>query len=159
MVGEIRDAETADFAVKAAMTGHLVLSTLHTNDAPSAINRLVNMGLPPFLVASAQITVVAQRLVRRICGNCKSAYTPLEEDLLRVPELASEAADGSLTFFRGDGCEHCAGTGYSGRVGVYEIMLVTDRLEEMILNQESSGALKNAAVDGGMRPAAAGRLR
>ena len=87
MVGEIRDAETADFAVKAAMTGHLVLSTLHTNDAPSAINRLVNMGLPPFLVASAQITVVAQRLVRRICGNCKSAYTPSEEDLLRVPEL------------------------------------------------------------------------
>ncbi len=152
MVGEIRDAETADFAVKAAMTGHLVLSTLHTNDAPSAINRLVNMGLPPFLVASAQITVVAQRLVRRICDKCKSAYTPSEEDLQRVPELVSEFADGQLTFYKGAGCEHCAGTGYSGRVGVYEIMQVTDRLEEMVLNQESSGALKSAAVAAGMRP-------
>ncbi len=162
MVGEIRDAETADFAVKAAMTGHLVLSTLHTNDAPSAINRLINMGLPPFLVASAQITVVAQRLVRRICAQCKRPYAPSEEELLRVPEIADELAGGTLQLFKGAGCEHCAGTGYSGRAGVYEIMRITDQLESMILNQESSGALKTAAVAAGMRPlrqAACDKLR
>ncbi len=147
MVGEIRDAETADFAVKAAMTGHLVLSTLHTNDAAGTINRLVNMGLPPFLVASAQITVVAQRLLRRICQKCKAPCEPDPAELARVPELK----DQDLVFHRGAGCERCNGTGFSGRVGIYEIMPVSERMEKMILDNEPASRLKQAALEEGMR--------
>jgi type IV pilus assembly protein PilB len=147
MVGEIRDAETADFAVKAAMTGHLVLSTLHTNDAAGTINRLVNMGLPPFLVASAQITVVAQRLLRRICQECKAPYEPDPAELARVPELK----DQDLVFYRGVGCDRCNGTGFSGRVGIYEIMPVSERMEKMILENEPASRLKQAALEEGMR--------
>lgn len=150
MVGEIRDAETADFAVKAAMTGHLVLSTLHTNDAPGAVSRLVNMGLPPFLVASAQITVVAQRLMRRICKQCKEPFEPEPQDLLRLPELQDRNADTPL--YRGAGCEHCGGTGYAGRVGIYEIMPVGEAMEKLILANAPTSELAAVAREQGMRP-------
>lgn len=148
MVGEIRDAETADFAVKASMTGHLVLSTLHTNDAAGAVNRLVNMGVPPFLVSSAQLTVVAQRLMRTICPDCKQVVESPAESA-RIPELA-ELPEPPV-FYEGAGCDRCNGTGYSGRTGVYEILPVSDRMEKMILAQETAGALKRVAVEEGMR--------
>lgn len=147
MVGEIRDAETADFAVKAAMTGHLVLSTLHTNDAPSSINRLTNMGLPPFLVASAQITVVAQRLMRRLCPRCKAPHEPDAQALQRVPELQGK----DVVCYSGEGCEHCNGTGYAGRVGIYEIMPVSERMEKMILENAPASVLRAVAREEGMR--------
>src|SRR5688572_18179366 len=148
MVGEIRDHETAEIAVKAALTGHLVLSTLHTNDAPSAVNRLMNMGIEPFLVASSLNLVCAQRLVRRICRNCT------EPDPTPVPALmqAGFTAEDANTVKpnRGRGCERCNNTGYKGRVGLYEVMEVTDELRELILVGASSLELRRKAVDEGM---------
>ncbi len=146
MIGEIRDAETADFAVKAAMTGHLVLSTLHTNDAASAVNRLVNMGVEPYLVASVGLTVIGQRLVRRICPHCKTEDDPARRD--RLAPLAG--APVSMPIWRGAGCEHCGGTGFRGRVGVYEVLSVTEALEPLILGRAPAGELKRAAVAQGM---------
>jgi type IV pilus assembly protein PilB len=148
LVGEIRDFETAEIAVKAALTGHLVLSTLHTNDAPSTVNRLMNMGIEPFLVASSLNLVCAQRLVRRICRNCT------EPDPMPVPALmqagfSAEDAN-TVTPNRGQGCERCNHTGYKGRVGLYEVMDVTDELRELILVGASSLELRRKAVDEGM---------
>lgn len=145
MVGEIRDAETADIALKASMTGHLVLSTLHTNDAAGAINRLVNMGIPPYLVASAQVTVIAQRLMRRLCEHCKQACEPEIETL-----KAMGLEPGGMTFYKAVGCPECAGTGYNGRMGIYECFQVNDRIVDLILKSEPAGALKAAAVEDGM---------
>ncbi len=145
MLGEIRDAVTADFAVKAAMTGHLVLSTLHTNDAAGAISRLINMGVPAFQVASAGITVVAQRLLRRICTSCR---TPVDIDPALRQRLGDEAAP--MEFFRGAGCERCNGTGYAGRVGIYEIMRVSERMEPLIMEHAPAGTLRRVAVEEGM---------
>ena len=148
LVGEIRDFETAEIAVKAALTGHLVLSTLHTNDAPSTVNRLMNMGIEPFLVASSLNLVCAQRLVRRICQNCK------EPDPTPVPALmqAGFSAEDANTVKpnRGKGCDRCNNTGYKGRVGLYEVMEVTDELRELILVGASSLELRRKAVDEGM---------
>src|SRR5688572_19294042 len=148
LVGEIRDFETAEIAVKAALTGHLVLSTLHTNDAPSTINRLMNMGIEPFLVASSLHLICAQRLVRRICTQCK-------EDHPHPPEAMTTAgftAEESKTVMpkRGKGCERCNGTGYKGRVGLYEVMEITEELRELILVGASSLEIKKKAVDEGM---------
>jgi type IV pilus assembly protein PilB len=145
MVGEIRDAETADIALKSAMTGHLVLSTLHTNDAAGAINRLVNMGIPPYLVASAQITVIAQRLMRRLCGHCKAEDAP-EPEILKVLDIEADA----FTIYKAVGCEQCSGTGYHGRMGIFEIFQVNDRLIDLILANEPARVLKTAAVEDGM---------
>ncbi len=156
MVGEIRDAETADIALKAAMTGHLVLSTLHTNDAAGAISRLVHMGIPPYLVASAQITVVAQRLMRRLCEKCKTPFTP-GNDMLRAMEIAAE----DKTLYQSVGCPECAGTGYHGRIGIYEILQVSDRIMDLILKDQPAKAIKEAAMLEGMqtlREAAAAKL-
>lgn len=156
MVGEIRDADTADIALKAAMTGHLVLSTLHTNDAAGAISRLVNMGIPPYLVASAQITVVAQRLMRRLCAKCKTPYTP-EGESFRAMGLDI----GDTALYKAVGCPECAGTGYHGRIGIYELLQVTDRIVDLILKDQPARAIKEAAVAGGMttlREAAISRL-
>ncbi len=148
LVGEIRDFETAEIAVKASLTGHLVLSTLHTNDAPGTISRLMNMGIEPFLVASSVNLICAQRLVRRICTQCK-------EDHPTPPEAMTTAGftpDESKTVIpkRGKGCERCNGTGYKGRVGLYEVMEITEELRELILVGASALELKRKAVDEGM---------
>jgi type IV pilus assembly protein PilB len=148
LVGEIRDFETAEIAVKAALTGHLVLSTLHTNDAPSTINRLMNMGIEPFLVASSLNLVCAQRLVRRVCVNCK-----IEDDVpppaLEQIGFTSELA-GTVKPKKGKGCEKCNKTGYKGRVGLYEVMEITDELRELILVGASALELRRKAIEEGM---------
>src|SRR3989441_8000584 len=131
LVGEIRDFETAEIAVKAALTGHLVLSTLHTNDAPSTINRLMNMGIEPFLVASSVHLICAQRLVRRVCSNCKEP-APLPPPALVQAGFSQDDA-GAVTPFKGVGCDRCNLTGYKGRVGLYEVMETSEELSELIL--------------------------
>ena len=148
LVGEIRDFETAEIAVKAALTGHLVLSTLHTNDAPSTINRLMNMGIEPFLVASSVHLICAQRLVRRICTECKEA-APQSPEALAQAGFNEEDAN-SVTPMKGAGCERCNQTGYKGRVGLYEVMAVADELRELILVGASGLELRRKAIDEGM---------
>ena len=148
LVGEIRDFETAEIAVKAALTGHLVLSTLHTNDAPSTVNRLMNMGIEPFLVASSLNLVCAQRLVRRICKNCAESHPTPAPALLQAGFTAEDA--NSVVPNKGKGCEKCNHTGYKGRVGLYEVMEVTEELRELILVGASSLELRRKAVDDGM---------
>jgi type IV pilus assembly protein PilB len=148
LVGEIRDFETAEIAVKAALTGHLVLSTLHTNDAPSTVNRLMNMGIEPFLVASSVNLICAQRLVRRVCAKCKEDH-PTPPQALVEAGFTPEEANGIVPK-RGKGCETCNNTGYKGRVGLYEIMEVTDELRELILVGASALELRRKAVEEGM---------
>src|SRR6516165_7573130 len=131
LVGEIRDFETAEIAVKAALTGHLVLSTLHTNDAPSTINRLMNMGIEPFLVASSVHLICAQRLVRVNCPRCKQAHPHPPQALMQAGFSAEDA--GSVTPMKGSGCDYCNGTGYKGRMGLFEVMEITEELRELIL--------------------------
>jgi type IV pilus assembly protein PilB len=148
LVGEIRDFETAEVAIKAAMTGHLVLSTLHTNDAPSSINRLMNMGIEPFLVATSVHMVVAQRLVRRVCTFCKEPHEVPPAGLVNVG--FSEHESRTLKLFKGRGCDRCSGTGYKGRLGLYEVMEIDDELRELILSGASSYELRQKAIQGGM---------
>jgi type IV pilus assembly protein PilB len=148
LVGEIRDFETAEIAVKAALTGHLVLSTLHTNDAPSTISRLMNMGIEPFLVATSVNLIQAQRLVRRICKECKAEVRVPVEAIIDVGFPPSEAKD--VKAFKGAGCSACNGTGYKGRVGLYEVMEVTDDMRELILIGASGLELRKKAIEQGM---------
>jgi type IV pilus assembly protein PilB len=148
LVGEIRDFETAEIAVKAALTGHLVLSTLHTNDAPSTINRLMNMGIEPFLVASSLNLVCAQRLVRRICSHCKVAEPVAPQALEQIGFSADDAR--AVTPYKGKGCEKCNNTGYKGRVGLYEVMEITNELRELILVGASALELRRKAIEEGM---------
>jgi len=148
LVGEIRDFETAEIAVKAALTGHLVLSTLHTNDAPSTINRLMNMGIEPFLVASSVHLICAQRLVRRICTNCKEP-NPMTPEALITAGFSEEDA-GSVTPMKGAGCDKCNTTGYKGRVGLYEVMEIGEELRELILVGASGLELRRKAMEEGM---------
>src|SRR4249920_456547 len=148
LVGEIRDFETAEIAVKAALTGHLVLSTLHTNDAPSTINRLMNMGIEPFLVASSVHLICAQRLVRRVCSNCKEPH-PMPPAALVQAGYNPEDAN-TVTPMKGKGCDRCNNTGYKGRVGLYEVMEVTEELRELVLVGASGLELRRKAVDEGM---------
>ena len=148
LVGEIRDFETAEIAIKAALTGHLVLSTLHTNDAPSTVNRLMNMGIEPFLVASAVNLIGAQRLVRRVCTNCGEPQPTPAQALEEIGFTAEEAR--TVVPRRGVGCEKCNDTGYKGRVGLYEVMAVTDELREMILVGASTLELRSKAIEHGM---------
>ena len=148
LVGEIRDFETAEVAIKAAMTGHLVLSTLHTNDAPSTINRLMNMGIEPFLVATSVHLIVAQRLVRRVCTFCKE---PLEVPPAALVDVGfSEQEAKSVKLFRGRGCERCSQTGYRGRIALYEVMECTDDTRELILSGASAIELRQHAIEQGM---------
>ena len=147
MVGEIRDGETAQIAIESALTGHLVLSTLHTNDAAGAITRLIDMGIEPFLVASALVGVIAQRLVRRICPNCREAYTPPEE---AVAKFGLNLADTNIVFYHGRGCDHCKGTGYKGRSGIYEMMTVNENVRPLILRNAPTIEVKDAAIENGM---------
>jgi type IV pilus assembly protein PilB len=148
LVGEIRDFETAEIAIKAALTGHLVLSTLHTNDAPSTISRLVNMGIEPFLVATSVNLIQAQRLIRRICQNCIEEHPYPVEGLIEIGFSPDEAA--SVKTFKGRGCETCLNTGYKGRVGLYEVMEITDELRELIIIGASAIELRRKAIDLGM---------
>jgi type IV pilus assembly protein PilB len=148
LVGEIRDFETAEIAVKAALTGHLVLSTLHTNDAPSTVNRLMNMGIEPFLVASSVHLICAQRLVRRVCANCKEP-APLPPPALMQAGFSPADAD-SVTPFKGVGCDRCNLTGYKGRIGLYEVMEIAEELRELILVGASGTELRRKAIDEGM---------
>ncbi len=149
LVGEIRDKETAEIAVQASLTGHLVFSTLHTNDAPSAIARLLDLGLEPFLVTATMEGIIAQRLVRKICLNCKSEYTPAEEQLMEL-ELKPEDVQGR-TFYYGKGCEQCNNTGYRGRYGLYEMMTLDDDVRDMIIQHASTQVLRAEAKKRGMR--------
>ena len=148
MVGEIRDLETGSIAIKAALTGHLVLSTLHTNDAPSTVTRMIDMGIEPFNVASAVNLIVAQRLVRRICSGCKQEHVYSPEEL-KALGLTQKDATG-LTFWKGAGCDTCAGTGYKGRQGLYEVMLLSSALRRMVLKGGSTEELRALAVEEGM---------
>ncbi|UCD25706.1 MAG: type IV-A pilus assembly ATPase PilB [Gemmatimonadota bacterium] len=148
MVGEIRDIETGSIAIKAALTGHLVLSTLHTNDAPSTVTRMIDMGIEPFNVASAVNLIVAQRLVRRICSDCKGEYDYTVEELSALGISESEAE--GITFYKGSGCDTCGETGYKGRQGLYEVMAMTPELRRMVLRGASAAELKDQAVEEGM---------
>ncbi|MEJ2236730.1 MAG: type IV-A pilus assembly ATPase PilB [Gemmatimonadales bacterium] len=148
MVGEIRDIETGSIAIKAALTGHLVLSTLHTNDAPSTVTRMIDMGIEPFNVASAVNLIVAQRLVRRICTDCKQEYKYSDEELSALAISSADAA--GITFYRGEGCDACGGTGYRGRQGLYEVMWMSPELRRMVLRGASTAELKDQAVEDGM---------
>jgi type IV pilus assembly protein PilB len=157
LVGEIRDFETAEIAVKAALTGHLVLSTLHTNDAPSTINRLMNMGIEPFLVASSLNLVCAQRLVRRICKNCTEPDPTPPPALMQAGFSAEDAK--KVVPNRGKGCEKCNNTGYKGRVGLYEVMEITEEIRELVLVGASALELRRKAVEEGMLTLRASGLR
>jgi type IV pilus assembly protein PilB len=149
LVGEIRDLETAEIAVHASLTGHLVLSTLHTNDAPSSIARILDLGLEPFLVTATLEAIVAQRLVRTICPRCKEEFTPTEDILLEL-DLTPEQVSGR-TFYHGAGCDYCRGTGYSGRMAIYEIMVMDDTLRELVAQRSSTTVIRDAARKRGMR--------
>ena len=151
MVGEMRDQETAMIAIEAALTGHLVFSTLHTNDAPGAIARLMDMGVEPFLIASSTVGVMAQRLLRRVCEKCKQPYEPPRDAIRRLGMNLDEIDKSRVTFYRGRGCDVCKGTGYKGRVGCYELMPVSDKVRELILAHASAYAIREAAIEAGMR--------
>ena len=150
MVGEIRDLETAEIAIQAALTGHLVLSTVHTNDAPGAITRLVDMGVEPFLVASSIVGILAQRLVRTLCSSCKEPY-PASEEEVRELGLSPDMIGPKPTFWRGKGCPNCLGMGYLGRTGIYELMLPSDDIRQLILQNVDSNTIKKKAMAQGMR--------
>jgi type IV pilus assembly protein PilB len=152
MVGEIRDSETAKISIEAALTGHLVLSTLHTNDAPQALTRLNEMGVEPFLTGAAVSAVLAQRLARRLCAHCSEMYTPSVEDLLKArvsPEVAA-AADG-MVFYRKGGCPRCGQTGYKGRVGIFQLLEMSETLEQLSVRKSSRDEIERAAIAEGMR--------
>jgi type IV pilus assembly protein PilB len=150
MVGEIRDFETAEIAIKAALTGHMVLSTLHTNDAPSTINRLLNMGIEPFLVSSSVNCVVAQRLARRICSECAEEDREVSAAELEKAGMTSAEAAGCKPA-KGQGCGSCSDTGYKGRIALYEVMVLSDTLKEFVLNGASAAEIRQQAVREGMK--------
>jgi general secretion pathway protein E len=149
MVGEIRDGETAGIAVQAANTGHLVFSTLHTNDAPGAVTRMINLGVEPYLVASAVIAVVAQRLVRLICPYCKESYVPTEAQLKELGFTAKDLKEGIL--WRGKGCEQCLGRGLFGRTAIYEIFVIDEQARDEVISRTSASVIKQHAVGRGLR--------
>lgn len=146
MVGEMRDRETAEIAIQAALTGHLVFSTLHTNDAPGAMTRMIDMGVEPFLVSSSVIGVLAQRLVRTICPECREKYVPTKEELKDVGIVSSE----KMEFQKGKGCAKCMNTGYKGRIGIYELMVPEDKIRNAIISKSSSDEIRKLAVANGM---------
>ena len=149
LIGEVRDLETAQIAVESSLTGHIVYSTLHTNDAPSSITRILDLGLEPFLIAATLEGVIAQRLARRICLQCKTPYDPTEQELYELELTASETQ--GREFYFGKGCKSCNGTGYKGRVALFELMLVNDRLRNLIMKAASTAELRSAAREDGMR--------
>jgi type IV pilus assembly protein PilB len=149
LVGEIRDYETAEIAVKASLTGHLVLSTLHTNDAPSTVSRLVNMGIEPFLVGTAVNLIQAQRLIRKVCANCKVEITDMpHKTLIEIGVDPKEV--GSFKLYKGKGCGTCNGTGYKGRVGLYEVMEISEGIRDLVMVGATAVEIKRKALDDGM---------
>jgi len=149
MVGEIRDRETAEIAVQAALTGHLVFSSLHTNDAAAALPRLLDMGVEPFLIASSVIGVIGQRLVRVVCKRCRTTYRP-DTDVLAELGLSERGKGEEITFARGEGCQICSGRGYRGRTGVFEVLGMSDSVKRLVLEKRSALEVKDAAVAQGM---------
>src|SRR5256714_1517140 len=152
MVGEIRDGETARISIEAALTGHFVLSTLHTNDAPGALTRLNEMGVEPFLVGSAVTGVLAQRLARKLCTHCCEMYQPSVDELLKArvsPDVAA-SADG-MVFYRKKGCPRCGQTGYKGRIGVYQLLQMTEAIETLAAQKASREGIERSAMEAGMR--------
>lgn len=151
MVGEIRDRETAEIAIQASLTGHLVLSTLHTNDAASAVTRLVDMGVEPFLVASSLIGLLAQRLVRKVCSACRRVHEPTDEELLELGLTGERLAEArQKVIYEPVGCPECNDTGYRGREGIYEMMPVDDDVRALILKNVDSNSILKAAIQNGM---------
>jgi type II secretory ATPase GspE/PulE/Tfp pilus assembly ATPase PilB-like protein len=150
MVGEVRDSETADIALKAALTGHLVLSTLHTNDAPGAVLRLLNMNLEPFIVASSLRLILAQRLVRRLCPDCKAVDESVRDHLATLAAKDDVSLPRSATVYKAVGCARCGSSGYRGRTGIHEVLKVTTRIENMILSRADAPAIRDAARRDGM---------
>jgi general secretion pathway protein E len=148
MVGEVRDEETARMAIQSSLTGHLVFSTLHTNDSAGAISRLLDLGVEPYLVSSSLISVLAQRLVRKICPECRERYEPAEHELR---ELGIGADKSSGQFYVGAGCGKCFNTGYKGRTGIYELMMVDEEIREMIHVRQTAGAIKDKAIEKGLQ--------
>jgi general secretion pathway protein E len=149
MVGEIRDAETANIAIQSSLTGHLVFSTLHTNDAPGAVSRLLDLGVEPYLVASTVNASLAQRLVRRICPDCREAVEATPAMLEDLAITVDDLPDGKV--FHGRGCDRCMGSGYRGRVGIYELMVVDDIVRSQIMSREPASTIKRDAVERGLR--------
>jgi type IV pilus assembly protein PilB len=149
LVGEIRDLETAEIAAQASLTGHLVFTTLHTNDAPSSIARLLDLGVEPFLVTATLEGIIAERLVRKICEKCKTPFEPSEGQLVELG-LSPDDVKGKKLFY-GQGCDKCNNTGYRGRTGVFEIMLFNDEMRDLIMNQASTSVLRAAAQKAGMK--------
>ncbi len=149
LVGETRDLETAEISIQASLTGHIVFTTLHTNDAPSAITRLRDMGLPTFLITATVEAVLAQRLVRKICNNCRTEFTPSPEVAMELGMTPEEAS--LKKFFYGKGCEKCNNTGYKGRMGIYELLVMNEELREMIVSEASLDAFREACRKFGMR--------
>jgi type IV pilus assembly protein PilB len=150
MVGEIRDLETAETAIEAALTGHLVLSTLHTNDAASATTRLVDMGVEPFLISATLIGVLAQRLARKICPNCKVPYNPPPEAVARLG-VKQDPDSPPITFYRGKGCENCRHTGYKGRTGIHELLILNDEVNDLIVRRAPLAEIREAGRANGMK--------
>ena len=146
MVGEMRDLETAEMAIQAALTGHLVFSTLHTNDAPGAVTRMIDMGLEPFLISSSVAAVLAQRLLRTICPKCKEKYTPTKEALKDIGLNEKE----KIEFYRGKGCSKCANTGYKGRIGIFELMMLDEKIRNLIVAKTTLEEIRKQAVASGM---------
>jgi len=149
MIGEIRDLETAQIAVQSALTGHLVLSTVHTNDAPSTVNRLLDMGVEDYLLTSTVIGILAQRLVRTLCDHCKEPYVALPE-LVEQMQLARFAGSGDVTLWHARGCKECAQTGYMGRVSIMEMLPITDGLRSLVMKHAGANDLRAEAVREGM---------
>ncbi|MCD6162627.1 MAG: type IV-A pilus assembly ATPase PilB [candidate division Zixibacteria bacterium] len=156
MVGEIRDGETADIAIKAALTGHLVFSTLHTNDAPSTINRLIDMGTPPFLIGASTRLIMAQRMVKKICSYCKKEEN-ITPEILEKLELTPDQSK-NLKVYKGTGCNECHGTGYSGRTGIFEVMPISTAIEKMIIKGSSTAEIRAQAIKEGMKTLRAAAL-
>ena len=148
MVGEIRDGETAAMAVQASLTGHFVLSTLHTNDAAGAVTRLIDMGVEPFLISSTLVGVLAQRLIRRVCTKCKEAYEPTDLELEQLGMTREELA--GRPFYKGRGCDRCNNSGYKGRVGIFELLLVSPAIQQLVNKRETTQNIKLQAEKEGM---------
>jgi type IV pilus assembly protein PilB len=148
LVGETRDAETAQIAIQASLTGHLVFTTLHTNDSTGAVTRLMDMGIEPFLISASLECVLAQRLIRKICMNCRTAYQPSEQVLASIGLTQQDIGD--KTFYYGKGCDICNHTGYKGRKGIYELLKISDPVREMINNRESGILIRQKAIELGM---------
>jgi len=156
MVGEVRDIETARMAIQSSLTGHLVFSTLHTNDSAGAVSRLLDLGVEPYLASSSLIAIMAQRLVRKVCPDCRQAYEPTARELRELGLDSSDAGlsglgEGGGRFFVGAGCDRCFQTGYRGRTGVYELMLIDEEVQDLIYKRESAGVVKKSALNAGLQ--------